>query len=697
MSKVSPEGVSRKLIDHIVGSRALGPVRAMLATSFDLSPEFVDLDFLPSVLRLPTFDDTRVRSRLLLEGQLAKMSSIALLMEARRFQGRPRSWRVDLRPAIKAGGGVLHAKLVLLVHDEAVRLVVGSANLTTSGYRENREVAFALCAERKGAEETAVVRQALEGMPGLLAAWWSDAARTAHAQALDVLAAFPPPAAADDATFAWGGGAEPLWQQVLARWPQGEVVRRIRIVSPFWSEENGDGPIARLLGELQRREALAGDAELLLVTAAQGETTTTYRPVLPASYGLLDFRTLGVAAKAVAAKPQVDEEDVGRDDAPVKRALHAKVLMLEGPLTTVAYAGSANFTVPGWGFGRREAANIEAGIILRRRGRARAPLEGLIPPTTGQPVVLEGAASSAIQTPESDEQGEEFPTFLFAVELRPSPADAARLELVVEVDVTRSPERWSLALAEQDEPCLTGTAAEELCSVALSRDALNTVYKSRVVYVRWSGKQSDKPAMYPVNVSQAARESLPFGDPGALPGEDQLVAFYQGCIAWEDVFPVAPGEEGDSQSAAALPSAVDTSRILSYQVRSFVQALHGVRGALRDATATETTLRLALLGPVSPVALARQVHHAVTKDGRSPTAGAFQLVELLACLHDARSWEVDPRVAASWAKACQEACAHLTALLTEVRGRGLDLGVGSSFDQYAKALEGPRDRKKVGS
>jgi hypothetical protein len=274
MSKVSPDGVSRKLIDHIVGSPALGPARAMLATTFDLSPEFVDLDFLPSVLRLPTFDDTRVRSRLLLEGQLARMSSIALLMEARRFQGRPRSWRVDLRPAIKAAGGVLHAKVVLLVHDEAVRLVVGSANLTTSGYRENREVAFALCAEPKGAEETALVRQALEGMPGLLAPWWSDASRTVHAHALDVLAAFPAPAAADDVTFAWGGGAEPLWQQVIARWPQGEVVRRIRIVSPFWSEENGDGPIARLLGELQRREALARDAALLLVTAAQGETTS---------------------------------------------------------------------------------------------------------------------------------------------------------------------------------------------------------------------------------------------------------------------------------------------------------------------------------------------------------------------------------------------------------------------------------------
>jgi hypothetical protein len=393
----------------------------------------------------------------------------------------------------------------------------------------------------------------------------------------------------------------------------------------------------------------------------------------------------------------VDEEDVGRDDAPVKRTLHAKVLILEGAQTTVAYAGSANFTVLGWGFGRREASNIEAGIVLRRRGKVRAQLESLIPPTIGRAVPLHGAASSAIQNPEPDEQGEEFPTFLRTVELRPSLADTTQLELVVEVDVARCPERWSLALTEPDEPCLTGTAAEGRCGVVLSRDALNTVYRSRVVYVRWSGMQSDKPAMYPVNVTQTVRESLPFGDPGAVPDESQLVAFYQGCIAWEDVFPVAPGEEADRKDGAPLPSAVDTSKILSYQVRSFVQALQGIRDALHDATATETTLRLALLGPVSPVALAGQVHHAVMKAGRSPTAGAFQLVELQACLDDARSWEVEPRVAAAWTKACHEACAHLTALLTEIRGRGPDLGLGSSFDRYVKTLAGPRSGKKVGS
>ena len=337
MSKATAEAGSRKLIDHMVGAAELGHPRALLATTFDLSPEFVDIDFLPSILRLPSFDNRRVRSRVLLEGQLAEMSSVAMLMEARRFQGRPRSMRVDVRPARKSGAGVLHAKVVLVVHDDAVRLVVGSANLTTSGYRENREVALALRADRKRPEEAALVRQALAEMPTLLKPWWSEAAERVHKQALAVLEALKAPTETDDAAFVWGGGERALWRRVLELWPNGEPVQRIRIVSPFWSDETGEGPVARLLSDLRERKALAANADLLLVTDAVGETNTTYRPVLPATYGEFDFRTLGVTAKAVAAKPQVDEEDGGRDDVVLKRALHAKVLILEGSQTGLAY------------------------------------------------------------------------------------------------------------------------------------------------------------------------------------------------------------------------------------------------------------------------------------------------------------------------------------------------------------------------
>jgi hypothetical protein len=688
MSKSSGE-TSRKLIDHVAGPPEFGPPRAILATTFELSRDFVDLDFLPALLRLKSFDDRRVRSRLVLEGELAKMRAAAILMDARCFHERPLSLRVDLRPATMRGGGVLHAKVTVVVHDDAVRLLVGSANLTSPGYRANREVAFALHADKKRPEEVALVRQALASMPDLLQHCWSEHAEAAHKAALEVLDRIDAAPAPADAGFVWGGEQEPLWQQVVRFWPEGEVVRRVVIVSPFWSEENGDGPIARLMGELRARGCLADRAELLLVAGAVGETNKTFRPALPASYQNFDFGALGVEARAVAAKPQVDAEDVDRDDVLTLRALHAKVLLLEGAKTSVAYGGSANFTVPGWGFGRREASNIEAGVVLRRRGRAaQAKLaQQLVPPPASEPVSLRDAAPGAIWVAEGETPAVAFPTFLRSIELRPRSGDATSLDLVARIDIPKTPAWWSAAVTPSGEPILHGDPVAEYQHVALAPDQLNAILRSRVVFIRRDGMPSDRPAIYPVNVALAVRENLPFGDPEAFPGENELVAFYQGRVAWEDVFPLPPGEEGTERSAGeAIGSVVDTSKILSYQVREFVEALQGVRQELRAAKDLgRASLRLALVGPVSPRALAKQVHTAVLRDGRSSTAGAFQLVELLACFTEARAFP-DPREPDAWLEACDEALASVRALLDDVRARAATLQGGSLFDRYAKAV-----------
>ena len=78
----------------------------------------------------------------------------------------------------------------------------------------------------------------------------------------------------------------------------------------------------------------------------------------------------------------------------------------------------------------------------------------------------------------------------------------------------------------------------------------------------------------------------------------------------------------------------DTADILSYLIRDFVHALPGIRARLTEATLTETGLRSALMGPRSPLALAKEVVAA----WRTPAAGTprktlvatvFQLVELV--------------------------------------------------------------------
>jgi hypothetical protein len=676
---------SRKLIDTLYGGPDLGDVTAVLATTFDLNPDFFETDFLPSLLGVPVSPGRAWRTRVQMESELASLDTVAVLMEATRWHGRPRTLRVHVQPAKAPDRGVLHAKVVLVVHEDAVRLVVGSANLTESGYRSNREVAVAIAVTKKTRENGALIRQAMSGLADRLRPWWSESAARVVASAVEVLNRLGSPEAAEDESFVWGGEPEPLFQKVLAAWPSGEPLRRLRIVSPFWSEETGGGPIAQLLRGLSGRGAATKDAEVLLVTSALPDGTQTWRPELPASYGTFDFAALGVRVSAVPAKVLVDAEDVGRDDLLARRALHAKVVFLEGPKTSLAYLGSANFTVPGWGFGALQHSNVEAGLLVRRQGKARAQFEELIPPLEGSPIRLEGTVRAIVPPPPELPVASEWPGFLHSVELRTGDAKPDILELVAVLNDGPEP-RWSLTFGANHSPrvAVTDVPGQLTRSFALDGEDLRTLISRQVVRVRWEG--GPEPGVdYPVNVSLEARNQLPFGDPRLLPSEDDLVAFFQGRIALEDLFPPPPGVDGDDDaSVPATESAVDTSKILSYQVRSFVEALAGLRDELERNTATERSMRLAVLGPVSPVALAREIAQAAAK-GRSATAVGFQLAEILCVLRAARSFDVDPKLAAPWAEILRKGEAEVSGRLDALRAAHPTLADRTAFGAYVKA------------
>ena len=74
-----------------------------------------------------------------------------------------------------------------------------------------------------------------------------------------------------------------------------------------------------------------------------------------------------------------------------------------------------------------------------------------------------------------------------------------------------------------------------------------------------------------------ARLLLPVSPGSPPPGEKLLLAYYQGRIAPEDIYPPPP-DENNTPAEPPIPhnaseSEVDTSRIQSYQIREFVEAL----------------------------------------------------------------------------------------------------------------------------
>lgn len=679
---------SRGLIDHVVGAPTLDRLEALLTTTFDMESDFVDRDYLPSLLRLPTLDDYSSRARMQIEAELTRLTAASVLMEARRFQGRPRSLRVNVTPARLATTGVLHAKVTVAVHQSAVRLTVASANLTAGGYRHNREVALVIEANAKRGSEAKLILSALAPMRELLAPWWNADAESAAALAERRLKSWASGADADDdVAFLWSGGERSLVDQFAALWPRGERVRRIRIVSPFWSDATDAGPLSLLLRALKARKADTEGAEVTLVCAAAPDTTTTWAPSLPASFASFDFRELGVAVEAIAARPNVDREDGGNDNVQIERRLHAKVVVIDGASTSLAYLGSANFSLPGWGFTARAGANIEAGVAMRAGVRGD-PHRTLIPPTIGAAVRLTGDGRARILASQGDDDEViAWPAFLLRAELQER-VDAAVLDLVLGVDAERLPDAWSLSVDEHDAPLRVNASTPQTRVAELSAEALTRVLRNQSVFVRWTDCPNGM--AYPINVTPKARAKIPLGDPNQRPSEADLIAFFQGRISLEDVYP-PPGDEVPAHEGAAqaLDSAVDTSRILAYRVRSFVEALPGIRQELKNSAVSEQSIRVSALGPVSPVALSREIVRAVD-ESRSGVAAGFQLTELILCIDAARSAEVPDALRAVWSDALGEARAEVLKLLAGLCARDANLSKGTTFDGYLTEMLGPK-------
>jgi hypothetical protein len=168
------------------------------------------------------------------------------------------------------------------------------------------------------------------------------------------------------------------------------------------------------------------------------------------------------------------------------------------------------------------------------------------------------------------------------------------------------------------------------------------------VWICWNECPSGRAV--PINVASSARDRLPV-TPQKNIDETHLISYYQGKISWEDLFPDPdpPTDTPASKPISRVPeNAVDKSRIQSYQIREFVEALAGIRDDLRAATQSERSMQIALSGAVSPLALAYTVVGAAESGCRTPTAAAFQLVEILGCLKAARVFEVPEKLSTAW-------------------------------------------------
>jgi hypothetical protein len=667
----------RRLMNLIRPDEAHGSIIGLLATTFDLEPDFVESDYLPTFLGVGGRDDISWASTIKIRRLLQQSDATVILMDGRRFRGRPRALHLEVLPTIGPAGSKLHAKVTLIVQEKAVRLMVGSANLTTRGYRSNREVALSLIATAKDRNLVPLIHQAIDGMRAPLEKWWTPGAERVATVAARTIAAWDDAPPSSD-SFVWSYGRSSLAEAFGRAWPD-EPVSSISIVSPFWSDEGAGGPVEQLLGRLGLDRVRGAKVRLFAEQAP--DTTTTLRPLVPAGLASWDCRPLGIQADLVAVDPHVLPEEVGgRTDYQPVRALHAKLVVVEGPRTSLAYVGSANFTHHGWGFAASRS-NIEAGVILRRSGADRGTVAALLPKTAGTPVPLDGKGLGRVSVVEKTDDNIQWPSFIRDIRLCESADDSKVLQLQINLDPDAAPVQFTISPIGADDTLLT---QDRHATGALEPAMLERLMHDQVVEVRWGDECR---AEVPINIDLVARSHLPIAPGTAAPGEQLLLAYYQGRISEEDIYPPPPGDPGDNGGGDDLPataSTVDTSTIQSYQIREFVEALQGIFDDLRRASGgTEAAMRQALLGELSPTALAQQVMHAVEAGTRSPVAAGFQLTEILVCLNNAKALAVDKFKQDAWQDGLRRAHGAVSALLaTLLTTKAAEFPPSSDFHRY---------------
>jgi hypothetical protein len=91
---------ARKLIDKLVPDPRWGSMRGLLSTTYDLGSDFLEMDFLPSIFGLGAWDDRSWATRIALEKHLSQLDAAVILTDARRYRGRPRSLRLEVKPGV---------------------------------------------------------------------------------------------------------------------------------------------------------------------------------------------------------------------------------------------------------------------------------------------------------------------------------------------------------------------------------------------------------------------------------------------------------------------------------------------------------------------------------------------------------------------------------------------------------------------
>jgi len=621
---------STRLLEYWTAPRDAGEPVGLLATTFSFEPDFFELDCLGRFADLdgrPGEGDrwSELTYRLDLEERLARMRASVLV--DRSYHSIEHSFRWDVIP-VGVRGGLLHAKVALLVWDQRVRLIVGSANLTRAGYRSQVEAAVVLDAF----EETEVPRPLfLEGLAALDSlisrAEESGAAvepldrakatlRSARARVEELCQRKTFPGRLR-AKLALSGAGETALAALDSVWV-GSRPLDATVVSPFFdTDDDGNRPATELLARLR----------------GQGEKTATF--VVPVDKGDAHAVVRAPASLRSALQKKCDAQFFAfrpPEEKESHRRLHAKGLLLEGNDWIAAMLGSSNFTSKGLGLDGRSHLEVNVWWGAPEGSPECATLRKLFFDVYDEDEPIPD--SGMRWEPAADD--EEEPAVVLPWGFRSALFDPTE------------PPRVLIRLAQEELPAdwaIRRPTGELLVESATWRDqgqpqeisvALPAGTSLFVLRVEWATAAGNVHAFWPLNVT----------DPSLLPppeelrhlSSDQILRALAATRPLTEALVQIVREAQESPGALAGDAYLDeldplkrysnTGQLLA-RTREFSKALVGLRRYLEKPVYSLEALRWRLVSsPCGPAALARALTRESEAGTGIPGETEFRLAEL---------------------------------------------------------------------
>lgn len=705
-----------RLIDYYLPPGEGFVLESLVATTYQVDFEFVEEELLAVAfgVRSPISRLKAFRSELERKLQKADVSVLYDLSGCERLARL--SPRID---AIPISARKLHSKISLLMWvredrvsgekpDRRMRLIVGSANLSRQGFRQNYECVVSIDFGGRNTSSRSLLTKAIELVQQIAAESKSPQLANQLAAFVTQAALLPDGTTGPDDPVALVAAAEvvrtvrDLWSAISMKAP-----KTMTVVSPFWTEGT---TAAEALADLFQQ--LGPPANLELV--CRGEKSAdgkTWLPVFDSSVAMELKKRLSSRLCLRAALPDTGDqhssdnaEEIGdetedkefaahlgngnHNSLENQRALHAKVILVDGTEGSVLYAGSSNCTRRGLGLGG--PSNSEAGFVYRLTPRQRKQINALLE-FAGPAIEVHADRVPATVQP-TDEEEVVVPTFLAEVIATGSMVtvhfrDVVPPDLVLLMPIpVRAGDAgyWLLFQADllNESPPKTTTLDLKACQKCDDRlqpipnDPNGQQFQPHVfVEVRWQGHS----ATFPVRFDNKAQ--LPLLLVGRKPTEGELIEYFLFGTEpddWDD----GGGVPGEGTKGPKADAPIDTSGILAYFIRRFVQAIPGIEAEIRRSGYSRASLDAVLRGPTSPQELAERAFASLKRSPtrnepqKTATAVGFQLTEILAALIRSKAAISDSELQACFDPVilrCREMLNTLVAQKMELQAPGFRL------------------------